>query len=425
MTTEAVGTVTDKSDCWAEATVASCALKSELRPGEALLVQSFSSWSEVEGLEAAWNELLADSATRTIFLTWEWMQAWWSAFGARRDLVLLTCTDAKGSLMAAAPLQRTWEELGPGVSGWLLRLVGDGIGGSENLDWVIREGYEVPVVRSVLDWLDKQRSLWDSISLNTVPATSPVIAAVRQELNRRGWRQVERRGTGYARRLPDSWETLLASLSKNKRAQINARVRKLQNQFSVRVRRCERLEDLPECLEHLFRLHQMRWELRGKQGSFALAQKRAFYLEMAQNLLRRGWLDFWLLDVNGRTVATEFGFHYKGTYSFLQAGFDPEYASYSVGVVLRAHIMQELIERGLREYDFLGGDDHYKHTWSATSRAYISLTCARPFTRAAMGLVLDFAAEKTKNWLRVHTPRPIWQLLKHSYLRLKKAGRTP
>ena len=419
-----MGNIADKFDCCAEAALASCNLKTELRPGEALLVQSYSSWREVAGLEAAWNELLAYSATRTIFLTWEWIQAWWSAFGARRGLVLLTCTDARGSVVAVAPLQRTWEELGPGISGWLLRLVGDGIGGSENLDWVVREGYEAQVVRAMLDWLDEHRSLWDSISLNTVPATSPVIAAMRQELGRRGWRQVEHRSIGYARHLPDSWEMLLASLSKNKRAQISMRMRKVQTRFAVRVRCCECAEELPECLEHLFRLHQKRWELRGKAGSFALEQKRAFYLEMAKSLLQRGWLDFWLLELNGKTVAAEFGFHYEGTYSFLQAGFDPEYAPYSVGVVLRAHIMQELIRRGLREYDFLGGDDHYKQSWGAASRTYIFLSCARPFTRAAIGLVLDFAAENTRNWLRVHTPRPIWQLLKHSYLRLKKAGKT-
>jgi CelD/BcsL family acetyltransferase involved in cellulose biosynthesis len=383
---------------------------------------SYTNWSEIEGLERAWNSLLAQSSARTIFLSWEWVQAWWSAFGARRGLVLLTCIDSEGTLVAIAPLQRTWEETGPRVFGWLLRLVGDGIGGSENLDWVVREGYEAAAVSAFVDWLDQHRSLWDAIGLNTVPATSPVMAAVRAELRRRGWRQVERPGTGYVRRLPESWEALLASLSKNKRTQISTRLRKLQDRFSVRVRRCERLEELPECLEHLMSLHQKRWGLRGEAGSFALEQKRTFYLEMAQKLLLRGWLDFWLLELDGKTVAAEFGFHYSGTYSFLQAGFDPEFASYSVGVVLRAHIMQELIARGLREYDFLGGDDQYKHSWGAESRNYVFLSCARPYTRAAVGLVLDISVEKTKNWLRTRTPKVVWQTIRGAYRRLIPPG---
>jgi len=398
-------------------------LAEEVHPGGALRVRCYSSWNEAEDLESVWNELLAQSAARTIFLTWEWMQAWWKAFGGGRGLVLLTCADADENLVAIVPLQRTWEEIGPRVFGWLLRLVGDGIGGSENLDWLVREGHEAFAVRAVFDWLDQQRSLWDAISLNTVPATSPVIAAVRWELAQRGWRQVERSGTGYARQLPESWEALLASLSKNKRTQVNTRWRKLHSQFSVQAHRCARPEELPECLEHLFRLHQMRWTLRGEEGSFALEQKQTFYYEMAKRLLERGWLDFWLLEVNGRTVAAEFGFHYDGTYSFLQAGFDPEYAPLSVGVVLRSYIMQDLIVRGLREYDFLGGEDHYKQSWGATSRPYVFLSCARPFTRAAMGLVVDITAEKTKLWLRTHIPRPIWEVMKYAYLGLKKAGR--
>jgi len=412
---QAIAHASDTSQEILQAILANAAKAAENR-AVGLHVSRLASWEDIAGLEHTWNKLLASSASQTVFLTWEWVQAWWRAFGSTRHLVLLTCRDAEGDLVAIVPLQRTWENIGPGMSGWMLRLVGDGIGGSENLDWIVRRGHEAAAVRAVLDWLEENRSEWDTLELNTVPAHSPVAAALRHELAVRRWRLVVHESSGYFLRLPDNWETCRASLRKNFRTLLARRIRKLQSSFAVRVRRCETLEELPGCLEQLFLLHAKRWQLRGQKGSFALQQKRAFYAEMGKRLLERGWLDFWLLELDGKTVAAEFGFTYDGMYSFLQAGFDPDYWSYGVGRVLRALIMQELIRRDVRVYDFLGGEDDYKRQWNPERSTYLQILCARPISRGALSILLDEAAVRTKKWLRAHIPNKLWSALKQSYL---------
>jgi len=35
---------------------------------------------------AAWNKLLAESETRSIFLTWQWLATWWECFREGADL---------------------------------------------------------------------------------------------------------------------------------------------------------------------------------------------------------------------------------------------------------------------------------------------------------------------------------------------------
>src|SRR2546422_6768204 len=99
-----------------------------------LRVEKLASWDEIKSFDKAWNELLAASDSQTIFLTWEWVQAWWRAFGSTRHLVLLTCRDAEGDLVAIVPLQRTWEKLGPRMSACMLRLVGEHLRRPQNLD---------------------------------------------------------------------------------------------------------------------------------------------------------------------------------------------------------------------------------------------------------------------------------------------------
>ena len=57
-------------------------------------------------LESGWNELLEASASKTIFLTWEWLRSWWSAYGRGGGIWILAAYDDAGVLRGIAPLRR-------------------------------------------------------------------------------------------------------------------------------------------------------------------------------------------------------------------------------------------------------------------------------------------------------------------------------
>ncbi|MGH2362880.1 MAG: hypothetical protein ACRDGM_20320, partial [bacterium] len=147
-----------------------------------LHITQFQSWDELRHVHPAWNDLLDASSSRSAFLTLEWLRSWWGAYGGSRELVLLGCFNVNGHLVAIAPLYRQT------LRGWLglplrvLRLVGDGSHDSDNLDFIVRVGYEAEAVRTFLDWLALQRLNWDIVELNTVPSESPVAAAFIQEV---------------------------------------------------------------------------------------------------------------------------------------------------------------------------------------------------------------------------------------------------
>src|SRR2546422_11133696 len=84
--------------------------------------------------------------------------------------------------------------------------------------------------------------------------------------------------------------------------------------------------------------------------------------------------------------------------------------------LFRSLIMQELIRRGVRVYDFLGGEDDYKRQWNPERSTYLQILCARPISRGALSILLDEAAVRTKKWLRAHIPNKLWSALKQSYL---------
>ena len=80
-----------------------------------------------------WNGLLARTAAPVLFLTWQWQEHWWRAFGDGRLLRLLRVSDSSGQLMGLLPLYAE--------SGGTLRIVG-GVDVSDYLDLLAPVGGE-------------------------------------------------------------------------------------------------------------------------------------------------------------------------------------------------------------------------------------------------------------------------------------------
>ena len=386
---------------------------------EDLLVKRIQIWNEVQSIRPAWEQLVSESQAKTIFLSWEWLRSWWAAYGRSLELYFLGCFDCAGRLVGIAPLYRTRWPLRLPVQVWMLRLLGDGSGDSEGLDWIVHKSYEVAAVRAWLDWLDRRRSEWDILELNTLPAESPVAQILQEEFRQRGWRYWQRANPHLVLVLPDSWESYLGSLSKKRRYSVLSSIRGIEKQFRVCLERCKTQTELPRFLDRLFDLHSKRCKAKGEQGAFQWPARRSFFAEMASRFLACGWLDFWLLSLNGQVVAAEFGFCYNNVYSYLQGGFDPAYSACRVGIASQALILQELIRRGVRCYDFLSGGELYKTQLGAQRRVYYHLRCARPHTRGAFYATLAVVLEAGKRWARVWLPKPFWRSLHWIYLRLR------
>ncbi len=129
----------------------------------------------------------------------------------------------------------------------------------------------------------------------------------------------------------------------------------------------------------------------GEPGSFALRERREFYREIADSFSERGWLRFYRLRLDGRPAAYEFSFEYDGRVYYLQQAYEVEFSGLSIGTALKAFVLRECIERGVREYDFLGDAADHKLKWGAEVRSCTRLRIVRPGLRARWGLwVPDF-----------------------------------
>ncbi len=324
-------------------------------------IRSEEAWQE---LKPAWEMLLRDSASNTIFLTWEWCTAWWQAYGKSRELRMLAAYDENQALRGVAPLcLQTLRKYGQSIPA--LSFVGDGSNDSDYLDFIIASGYEKPVMQAFQAYWLEQWNRGMVLLINEIPESSPNLPLLKTADGSGNGIFTESHVDCGTVHLPDTWEEYLGQLRPRFRTKVRSVLRDLEKRPELRFGFCKTPEDVERLLPILFDLHTRRWVENGKPGVFGWEQKRDFYRALSRALLERGWLRFSWLEWAGQVLACQYGFAYGGVYSQLQEGYEPASEHWNVGIGLRAWSIREFLKEGLREYDFLGGMGRHKTDWGA------------------------------------------------------------
>jgi peptidoglycan/xylan/chitin deacetylase (PgdA/CDA1 family)/CelD/BcsL family acetyltransferase involved in cellulose biosynthesis len=310
--------------------------------------------ADLQALKPAWETLLSESASNTIFLTWEWMTAWWSAYGKPGELRILAAFDEHDVLRGIAPLRgETVRRYGQTVSA--LTFIGDGSNDSDYLDMIASKGYEEQVMTSFRAHLADQLNNGTVLLLNEIPETSHCLPLLTDFADSQGALCLQTEVPCGTVHLPESWDEYLGELRPRFRTKIRSVLRNLEGSSEVQFGFCESAEQVRSMLPILFDLHTRRWAEDGMPGVFGGEQKREFYFGLSELLQERGWLRFGWIKWNEKVLACQYGFTYQGKYFLLQEGYEPAAEHWNLGVGLRAWSIRRFIEEGLREYDFLGG----------------------------------------------------------------------
>ena len=327
---------------------------------------------EFENLESGWNDLLEKSGSPSIFLTWEWMFTWWSYYSRQRKLFLVLFREGK-NLVGIAPLLQE-EEGKRGIKVQTLRFLGsDGPACSEFLDLIIAPGYEIKIHQRMAGFLQEYRFAWDRVILNPVSADGSHVHHLHRLASRAYLAESEKSLMCPYVKLPADWNQFLASLSPNFRQQIRACVRKLESRKDIRyVADAQNRYPIPLLVDTLGELNRQRMEQKGIDSTLKDSSFRRFLSDALERFQSRGWLGCSLLQKEQQILAVIFTFRYAKKIWYYQAGFLPEYASFRPGTLLFARTIQEAIEKGFLEYDFLRGEEQYKYRWGSTNRPAVT-----------------------------------------------------
>ena len=331
-------------------------------------VDRFHTWEELRSLQPEWNALLATSSSDTLFLSWEWCEAWWKHYGAGRPLHVLAAREG-GDLIGIAPLYVD----AYGSKRKALRLIGDGSHDSDYLDCFVRQGREREVMSSFVDSLaERQGQDWHELDFHGPHENSPTAVAISEIARQKGWQMASEAIACAVLPLARDWQGYLGTLKPRFRSKLRSSIRFFEQAGEV-PRECGDAANISPWLETLFDLHTRRWQSDGAPGVFRDARKRAFYQDISRSALQQGWLAFHRLNWGERTLARQYGFLYRNRFLLLQEGYDPDFESLRPGIALRGLLVRNWQEAGVQEYDFLAGYSVAKQDWGVEKRSSVRL----------------------------------------------------
>ena len=328
-------------------------------------------------LRPHWDALTERNPDLTLYQTWDWNDAWWRAFGRRKQLRIFVAMDGSDPV-GIAPLYVSRHLATP-----LRRLAFIGTGTSDYLDVITEPGTASEACIAIIERIASEGG-YDLADLQQVPPWSPLRDVwPAQEAKGAHMRQIE---VCPHLPLPEAWEVFAASLGKHLRSNIAYYERLVKRTYPEAETVLVTRQELPEAISALFDLHTRRWRSRKLPGVLCGRAVQRFHRDIADRLAATGRLRLHVTRLDGRIVAALYCFAYAKRYYYYLGGFDPELSRFSLGTTLTAAAIRQAISEGCRDFDFLRGHEPYKYRWSPQERH--NAQCLLPRTSGVRSTVM-------------------------------------
>lgn len=328
---------------------------------------------EFTEMRAEWTSLF-DASSASPFLAWEYMDTWFRSFGGDSTPFVVKAYRG-GELIAILPLCRTRRRV-LGMSSVQLDLMGGEYGGADHLDIIARPEDKNEAAEAIIRSLSSSGSGTDAISMNNLAAGSPLRDRDVTEAADRPSRLLDRAGYACPQiDLSRGWHRVLSG--SRRASNFKRRLKQLENQHGFRFCSVSLPAELDAAFERFLTLHNKRWDGPGGSELSGHASLVDFHRALVRNMAAAGVLRFDELWANGECVASIYGLDNGSTFYYFNAGYDPDWSSMSVGLVLTGLSIRAACDRGRSRYDFLRGEEAYKLDWATHTETLADVLLVR------------------------------------------------
>lgn len=330
------------------------------------MIKVITEFKDFLALEEDWKKTLEASLSDSVFLTFEWMRAWWKAFGKDKQLLVLLVKDSEGKVSGIAPLMLSKKKIFGVTLRKLSFIYNDNSSCADFLICAEREG----TLGAIIEYLKNKSNQWDLLELQNIPLESPNYHILTDLLKKNHLACAVKEGLSSPFiPIKPGWEGYFCARPKRFRKT----ARNILNRISKFSYATEKFTDYRSdngILDTVFEISRKSWKARCRRAITSDPDNREFFQELNRITGEKKWRYIWLLSVDGAAVAYEYHLRYKDKVYALRADFNEEYKDYSPGAVLELQIMKEYFSDGLKEYDLCGHNDSYKKNWTDLEREH-------------------------------------------------------
>ncbi len=342
-------------------------------------------WNEAEfdANQKVWNQLLAESSANPLFLSWEWMNAWWKAFSSDAlQLKILAAYNDQQQLIGLAPLYLSSATTKGLINTKRLQWIGsawycDQTMRSELLEFIAASSSEVAVIKALIQYIS-QLNDWNELILSELKTSSETFRQLDQSqkiLN--VYRREDVVLESYYIDTSQNLEAYKSSIGKNTRLKMFNRRKLLNTLGKVEFLPCVQ-DSAEEQLELLNQLHSKRWNKRVFEDKFL-----RFNQTVARAFSKKNMLKTSLIKLNGEVLSIQYNFLVEQRLYNIQAGFNPDlHKKISLGYLHFGYVAEAACLNGIQAYELLAGEgmnSNYKVHMTKTKNTIHHMQMVRGF----------------------------------------------
>ena len=332
---------------------------------------------EFSAMQDGWNELLERSATNEVFLSWEWMFSWWSAFkDDGKKLFILAGKDSRGNLVGIAPFYIERRAYFGVKNQNIVGFCSSFDTAPDHLDILCDKEFSHHFPSMVFTYLQKHNAEWDEIRFEGIKDNSVIKNYLMQNRERLHHLIIEcdpQSGCPYLS-INQSFEEYLNSFSRKTRNTLSRKKRLLleKEQYEYRIVSSNAL-DLEKNMRELFSLHAERAKRKNFATAFGGEKVYRFHEGLIAYLLKEDKIVISSLSKGSVSLTFYYCIKHNNKYYYYQTGISERGEEKSAGTVLLSLMIERAFKEGCTEFDFLRGDEKYKYFWTNNTRFNFSM----------------------------------------------------
>jgi CelD/BcsL family acetyltransferase involved in cellulose biosynthesis len=293
-------------------------------------------------------------------MTFEWQFLYWRHFGKKNSLRILTVFDGEKAV-AIFPLA-VHKRFGFRE----LRFISSSLSDYDDVLITRNEARQKEAIRAAMDLLFRTNK-WDILRLKGIRKDSLAFESMHSVLDSDiplclflqehcdGAPQVD---------LTCGWDAYYSGLRKSFLSDIRTfQKRAGENREYISGDVAEEKDLLP-LLEQFMQMHIKRRREAGDKSFFEDGKVRDFFCAVSREFFKRKWLDISQYKINDTIAAMEVGFIYNDRFYRYLAAFDSQFKKCAIGRLLLFEIIKRCFEKGLKNFDFMLGQEDYKRFWN-------------------------------------------------------------
>ncbi|MDD5190131.1 MAG: GNAT family N-acetyltransferase [Dehalococcoidales bacterium] len=280
-----------------------------------------------------------------LFLLPAWLKVWQASFAPQATTQNLVVRE-DAQIIGIAPLLFTGDTAA--------------ITGSVNVcdyfDFPLVPGKETAFYTALCEYLKKNGI--KTLNAQVIRPDSSILTHLLPLAAQAGWKTtVEPDELSPEIMLPKTWDEYLESLDTKQRHELRRKLRRFESAGELTYKFISAPEAVSQFTDTFLKMFT---ESREDKAHFLTPEMEIYFRRLFLSMAETGVLRACLMELDNQPVAALVAFDYNDVIYLYNSGFDRQYNYLSVGILSKALLIKDSIERGKKKFDFLKGSEPYK-----------------------------------------------------------------